>query len=270
MSVSQKYPAWIKGKIMGKQPIIKMEHIHKFFEKVHALNDVNFEIHPGEVIGLVGDNGAGKSTLIKILSGIHPPTEGKIYFKGKEVKLPSVGAARKIGIETVYQEQAVIGNLSVTKNVFLARELTKSLGPIKYADKKRMEAKTEKLMKNLRLNIASMSQEARFCSGGERQGIAIARAMHFKAKVIILDEPTTALSVKGVKQVLKFIKQLKKEGIPAILIAHAVHHIYPVSDRFVVLSKGKKIADIRKRDISQDKLNKILMGTSKARGLEVI
>jgi len=246
---------------MGKKPLVKMEHIHKWFEKVYAVNDVSLEIYPGEIIGLIGDNGAGKSTLIKILSGIHKPDKGKIFINGKNVKIPSVKDARGFGIETVFQEQAVVGDLSIEKNIFLSRELTKFKGPFTIIDNKKTKEEATKLMRELVLNIDT-GQEVRFCSGGEKQGVAIARAMQFDAKLVILDEPTTALSIKGVEQVLKFIKKMKEKGITSILISHSLHYIYPVASRFVILSKGKKIADIQKEKTSMAKIERILKGLS--------
>jgi simple sugar transport system ATP-binding protein len=231
-------------------PLVRVEDIYKWYGKVQALKGINLEVYPGEVVGLIGDNGAGKSTLIKILSGVLYKNRGKIYWKGEEVNIFSVKEARNLGIETVYQDQAVIGCLSVAQNIFMGRQPVKSWGPVKILDKSKMREESEKLAKDLKLHIPSADQEVRFCSGGERQGVAISRAMYFKAKLVILDEPTTALAISGVNKVLNFITRLKEEKIASIFVTHNLYHVYSVADRFVVLSRGEKVADIEKKDIT--------------------
>ncbi len=241
-----------KGQTLKSQ--IRAENIHKWYGSVHALRGVDLEVNPGEVVGLLGDNGAGKSTLIKILTGVISKNKGKIYWDGKEVEISSVNGARRLGIETVYQDQAVINDMSVAQNIFLGRELKKRVGPIEILDKEKMGEEARKISEYLGLAIATPDQEVRFCSGGERQGVAIARAIYFKAKLIILDEPTTALSVQGAERVLNFVRQLKKDGIASIVITHNVHHVYPVSDRFVIMSRGEVVARVEKREISKSEL----------------
>jgi simple sugar transport system ATP-binding protein len=232
-----------------------MVNIHKYFERVHALKGVDFSVYKGEVVGLVGDNGAGKSTLIKILAGVIPKDEGEIYWEGKKVEIRSVKDARNLGIETVFQEQALVDVFTLSQNVFLGRELTKTYGPIKVVDYRKMDEETRWLLRRLNLRIAeSPRRELRFCSGGEKQGVAISRAMYFQAKLIILDEPTRGLSVAGVEQVLDFVSQLKKEGIACIFITHNFQHVYPVADRFVLLSRGVKVLDEPKSSLSIEKL----------------
>jgi simple sugar transport system ATP-binding protein len=245
---------------MEKVPLLKMDHVNKWFEEVHAVNNVDFEVYPGETILLVGDNGAGKSTLIKMIAGIHQPTSGNVYFDGKKVKINSVEKARKLGIETVYQERAIVGSLSVAKNVFLGREPTKAYGPIKVVDTKRMREQSAKAVNGeLGLNIASMDQEARFCSGGEQQGIAIARALLFKSKLVILDEPTNALSLAGVRQVKEFIGELKKKGIAAIVITHSLSIMYGVCDRVVAFSHGSKVLDKPRSELPLQQIEALLL-----------
>lgn len=243
---------------MEKTPLVEMRGIYKWFESVCALNDANFKIFPGECVGIIGDNGAGKSTLIKILAGILKLDKGEIYVNGKKVKITSPQKARKLGIETVFQDQALVGSRGVAQNLFLSREITK-YGRLKLLDVKKMRAETEKLAKKLGLNIHSMDQELRLCSGGERQGIAIARSMYFKAKLIVLDEPTRALSVKAVKQVLNFIRELKHDKISCIIISHTIGHIYPVVDRFVLMSKGETKYEVQKAKTSLLQLEKTLI-----------
>lgn len=239
--------------------LVEMKNIHKWFGKVHALMGVDFSVNPSEIVGLVGDNGAGKSTLIKILTGVLSKNEGEIYFNGKKIKFSSPRDARKNGIETIYQEQALADDLSVTRNLFMGKELQKSIGPIKLLDHKKMKKASEDILSELGLSISSMEQETRLCSGGERQGIAIARAMYFKAKLVILDEPTRALGVAGVRRVLKLVKELKSRGIASIFITHNLHHVYPIADRFVILVRGKKVGDCLKKDTSISKLINLMI-----------
>lgn len=189
----------------SKHPLLEMSNIQKWFGNVHAIAGVDLTVNSGEVVAIIGDNGAGKSTLIKILVGLISKNGGTIRWEGEEVEINSIHDSRRLGIEPVYQDQAVVDGLSVYKNIYMGRELTKGFGPIKRLDVKRMSEESEKLTKKLGLNIASANQEVRFCSGGERQGVAIARAMCFEAKLTILDEPITALSLKEIKQVMKFI-----------------------------------------------------------------
>ncbi len=241
---------------MSEEPLLRMENVHKFYGSVHAVKGVDFRVEPNEIVGLVGDNGAGKSTLVEIIAGSHQADKGEIFWKGEEVKIPSVRAARELGIETVYQDQAVVDTLSVAENIFLSREPLKS-GLVKFLDKEKMKEEAKKITESLGLDIPSPEHEVRFCSGGERQGVAIARAMHFEAELVILDEPTTALSVSGVEKVMEFIERLKDSGVACIFITHNLHHVFPTADRFVVLSKGEKVADVRKEDTSIEELKQM-------------
>lgn len=243
------------------QTLVEMKNIHKWFGRVHALRGVNFQVDSSESVGLIGDNGAGKSTLIKILTGVEQADEGEIFFKGVRVKngFSSPREARDNGIETVYQEQALADDLSVRRNMFMGREPLRGFGPIKLLDHKKMEAESNRILTELGMSIRSMNQEARFCSGGEREGIAIARAMYFKADLVILDEPTRALGVAGVRRVLGLIKELKKRGIATIFISHNLYHVHPVVDRFVVLVRGQKVADIPKKETSVKELTQLLL-----------
>ncbi|MGM0414822.1 MAG: ATP-binding cassette domain-containing protein [Bacillota bacterium] len=249
---------------MGETPLVKMENIHKKFGSIHAVKGVDLEVYSGEIIGLLGNNGAGKSTLIKALVGINPKTSGKIYWQGEEVQINSIKDARKLGIEAVYQEQAVFNQLSIVQNVFMGREPKRCLvGPIKCLDYKTMKDIVGPLLKKLGMSVPSLDHEVRFCSGGERQGVAIARAMHFEAKLVILDEPTTALSVEAAKKVLSFIEHLKNEGISVILISHNMAHVYSVVDRIVVLSHGRKVEDVKKSETSRDKIEDLMSEVEK-------
>jgi len=226
-----------------EKSLVKMAGVHKWFGKVHALKGVDFEIRHSEIVGLVGDNGAGKSTLIKVLSGYHLADKGEISFEGKRVNITSSLDARKLGIETVYQEQALAPNMSISRNIFMGRELVRSLG---FMDKKAMDGGSMEALKSIGLHLRSPDALIAMLSGGERQGVAIARVLHFKAKLVILDEPTIALSVKEAQQVLEFIKQLRREGVSVIFITHNLYHVFPSADRFVVLTRGGK--DSRRRE----------------------
>lgn len=239
-----------------QKKLVKMAKIHKWFGTVHALAGVDFEVERGEIVGLVGDNGAGKSTLIKVLSGYHKADKGETYFEGKRVNIASPTDARNLGIETVYQEQALAPNMSISRNVFMGREPTRPLG---FIDRKAMDGKSMEALESIGLHLRSPEALIAMLSGGERQGVAIARALHFKAKLIILDEPTIALSIKEAQQVLAFVKQLKKEGTSAIFITHNLYHVFPVAERFVALAHGEKIADVRKKDTSISELAEVIV-----------
>jgi len=238
-----------------QKPLCELRNIHKWYGQVHALKGVSLSVLRGECVGLIGDNGAGKSTLIKIITGVIQPNNGEIFFEGKCVKIDSVQKSREMGIETVYQDRAVIGNLNIAENIFMAREQTHKIGLL---NRNFMEKKAEELTRRLDLNIMTPRQEARFCSGGERQGIAIARAMYFKSKLVILDEPTTALSAKGVMKVSRFVEHLKKENIGIIEITHNLQHIYYLADKFVVMSRGEVINILNKKEVTINDIEKIL------------
>lgn len=243
--------------------VVQMKNIHKSFGKVVALQGVNFEVGSNEAVGLIGDNGAGKSTLIKILSGVYPLTKGEIYIKGQKIDPNnySVKKAHGLGIETVFQEQALGTKQTIWRNLFLGREreLTKHLGFIQLDKAKR---ETDKMMKEL-LGFTGggvlPDSRVKTLSGGERQGIAIGRAMYFKADIVILDEPTRALSVKEVGKVLNFIKKLKDSGKSCVYISHTIANVYSVSDRFVILDRGRVVGRYERKEVSEPDLNEILI-----------
>lgn len=242
------------------RPLIEGKQICKKFGEVQALGGVSFSLNSGEILGLVGDNGAGKSTLIKILTGIFPPDKGEVFFEGERVKFSSARDARDHGIETIYQEHAVADELSVMRNIFLGKEPKKFVGFLKLLDLGHMKKESKKIMENLGFGISSMDQEVKYCSGGERQGIAIARALYFEAKLVILDEPTRELGVKEAKHVLDLALELKKKGTSCIFITHSPQDVYRIADRFLVLIRGEKVADVYKKDISMRKLTKLMRG----------
>jgi simple sugar transport system ATP-binding protein len=239
---------------MTQSPLVEVRNIHKWFGKVHAVDGVSFSIEKGELVGLVGDNGAGKSTLIKVLSGFHPSDEGEILIEGRKVQIKSPSDARAFGIETVYQEQALVELMSVSRNMFMGRE------PVRFARFLNLRKMKDcmKVLHNLGLSIGSPDLPVGNLSGGEKQGVAIARAMYFKAKLVIFDEPTRNLSVKEAQTVLDFIEGLKKENISVIFITHNLHHVYSVVERFLAIRKGQLVDDVRKEDTSIEKLTQEL------------
>ncbi len=236
--------------------LLKMEGIHKWFGKVHALKGVDFEVNKGEVVGLVGDNGAGKSTLIKVISGYHRANEGRIFWAGEEVKLSSPKDSRELGVETLYQEQALAPHLSIARNIFMGREPSAALG---FMDKKTMNTESMDALASIGLHLRSPDVMVSTLSGGERQGVAIARAIHFEAKLVILDEPTIALSVKEVQEVLDFVQELKEKGIAVIFITHNLYHVYSVADRIVVIAHGQELANMQTKDTTVDDISMIIV-----------
>lgn len=242
-------------------PLVRTENINKWFGSVHALVDVDFEIYEGEIVGLVGDNGAGKSTLIKILAGVHQKDSGKIYWKGKETEIFSVQDSRKLEIETVFQEQGLVKCFNVGENVFLGREPLKALPFIRFVkivDYKKMFEESEKVIEKLGLQIP-VKKEVGFCSGGQQQGVAMSRAMYFKSKLLILDEPARALSIAGIRAIQEFIKKLKREEIACIYITHDLRQIYPIADRIILLDKGRKIFNVQKKDITIEEIEEYIL-----------
>jgi len=237
--------------------LVEGQDIHKWFGAIHALKAVNFYVIEAEILGLIGGNGAGKSTLIKILSGVHQKDRGKISLRGKEVDFSSPRESRRAGIETVYQDQALIEDLNIAQNIFITREITKSFGIV---NNKKMIRESERLVSSLGLSISSMQKEVQFCSGGERQGIALSRAIYFKAKLVLLDEPFNALSHEGRKKISQLIKRMRdEEGISFVIISHDIERIYPLCDRFLILNRGEKKAEVAKEEITMEKMEQLMI-----------
>jgi simple sugar transport system ATP-binding protein len=241
-------------------PIIKLEGISKQFGKVNALADISFQLFPGEVHCLLGDNGAGKSTLIKILSGVHRPSRGQFLFEEKPVQLDSPRQALDLGIATVFQDLAMLSLMSITRNFFLGREPKKRLGPIQLFDSKYAAQVTEEELRKIGIKIRDADQPVGTLSGGERQAVAIARAVYFGAKVLILDEPTSALGVKEAAVVLKYIVQSKLKGIGVIFITHNVHHAWAVGDTFTVLNRGRSYGTFKREQTHREDLLQMMAG----------
>jgi len=235
--------------------LVEMRNIHKWYGKVHAVDDVSLTVNEGEIVGLIGDNGAGKSTLIKILAGYHRPDEGEIFIEGEKVRINSPSEANALGIETVYQEQALVDLMSVARNFYMGREPVKRAG---FLDKQEMN-KCMVPLRTLGLSIKSPDLLVKNLSGGEKQGTAIGRALYFKARLVILDEPTRALSVKGVQTVLDLVRGLKEVNIAVIFITHTLHHVHDVAERFVIMKNGKVVNEIKKDEASLEELTEVLM-----------
>ena len=227
---------------------------------VHALENVSLDLYPGEVLALAGDNGAGKSTLIKIISGVHHPDEGKIWYNGAEVTFENPQKAREQGIETIYQDLALADNLDVGANVFLGREPMKRLLGLPVLDRKKMRAEAADALRVLDIRINRFDLPLRSMSGGQRQAVAIGRAIHWKAKVLIMDEPTAALGVPEQRKVIALIKSLKQSGVGVIFISHNLVDIFAVTDRIVVLRRGQKVGEAATQATNSDEIVRWMVG----------
>jgi simple sugar transport system ATP-binding protein len=244
----------------GQPTVVEMKNIVKRFGTVEALRGVDFKVKKGEVRALMGDNGAGKSTLIKVLTGVYPPTGGEIFLDGQRVEIGSPADARALGIETVYQDLALVPLMSIWRNFFLGRELTTNLGPIKWLHRAEMRDQCREALRDIGIEIRSAEEKVGKLSGGERQSIAIGRAIHFGAKLLILDEPTSALSVGETNKVLSYIENAKAAGLPVIFITHNVTHIYQVSDSYTIIRHGLKVGTYQKGELSQKDIADLITG----------
>lgn len=248
----------IDSDLEGGYNLIELSGITKKFANIVALDHVDFEIRANEVLGLLGDNGAGKSTLVKIISGVLSADEGTAYRAGRQVKLSSHADAAKLGIETIYQDAALVNSLSVYRNMFLGREQTAAFG---FLRRQSMKKKTmEILASSVQISgVVSADQIVGGLSGGQRQAVAIARAVHFRKKMLLLDEPTSALSVRETENVLDYMVRLKRDGVSCVFVTHNLYHAYRVCDRFVVLSHGRKVKDVAKNDTSIEELTAVIV-----------
>lgn len=225
-------------------PIIEGRGLSKWYSGVHALKNVDFSVARGEVVGLVGDNGAGKTTLIKILSGVHKPDAGEIRIEGKPVEISTPKKAMQLGIETIYQTNSMVPSMSIARNLFMGREPVRMvLGGFGLLDHAKMRDDSVEAIANVDLHLRSPDALVGELSGGQRQGVAIARAMYFKSKVLILDEPTNHLSVKETNKVIEFVKGLKTQGLTGIFISHNMHHVFQSCDRVVAMARGSVVMD---------------------------
>jgi ABC-type sugar transport system ATPase subunit len=244
------------------EPLLSVKNLVKRFGGLTAVNQVSLDTFPGEVVGLVGDNGAGKSTLIKMISGVYHPTYGEIYFDGKLVHINNPSQARDMGIETIYQDLALAGNLPMSANIFLGREQKKRYlgGLVRVLDEKFMLEESHKLLETLDVHIPSVRAKIDKLSGGQRQAIAIVRALYWNARLLIMDEPTNNLGVAQQNQVLALIRRLKDQGVPIIVISHTMRDIFAVCDRIVVLHRGRKVADKRTEATTTEEIVQYIMG----------
>ncbi|KEP69314.1 ABC transporter ATP-binding protein [Thioclava dalianensis] len=250
------------------KPILEMRGIKKHFGNVIALAGVSFDIRPGECHCLLGDNGAGKSTFIKTMSGVHKPTEGEILFEDRPMNFASPRDAMEAGIATVFQDLAMIPLMSVTRNFFMGREPTKGAGPFKRFDVKHANEVCIEEMRKMGINLRGPDQAVGTLSGGERQTVAIARAVYFGAKVLILDEPTSALGVRQTSNVLATIDKVRRQGIGVVFISHNVRHALAVGDRFTVLNRGKTLGTAGKGEITPNALQDLMAGGQEMAQLE--
>jgi simple sugar transport system ATP-binding protein len=239
-----------------------MANIEKYFGRVCALRNISFEVGRNEIVGLVGDNGAGKSTLVKILSGVFPPTSGELYVAGRKMDFNaySVKRAHEYGIETVYQDKSLGEKQVLWRNFFIGRQITNRWGFINVREERQVANEIMLNMIGFRGRGITVDSTVSKLSGGERQGVAIGRAMHFEAEIIILDEPTVALSLKEVGKVLDFVRQIKAGGKACIYISHNIEDVYAIADRFVILDRGEVVGDLYKSDITREELDTFLLG----------
>jgi simple sugar transport system ATP-binding protein len=247
--------------------IIRMQGVAKYFGAVRALSNIDLAIGRNEIVGLIGDNGAGKSTLIKVMTGVLKPTAGRIFIRDRELDLSdySVRMAHDLSIETVYQDKSLGEKQPLWRNFFVGRQITNRFGFIDVKKEKAVAA--EMLLKSIGLRGAGITADStvKELSGGERQGIAIGRAMHFNADLIVLDEPTVALAVKEVRRVLDFVRRIKESGRACVYIEHNLAHVHQVADRLVVLDRGEVVAEIKPRDMSVADLTEYLIGLHERR-----
>jgi D-xylose transport system ATP-binding protein len=243
---------------VGAPPLVEMRNINVAFGGVHAVRDVTIDLKPGEVVGLVGGNGAGKSTLMRVLSGARPADSGEILVEGKPVSITNPRDAKAYNIETIYQTLALADNVDAPGNVFLGREITTRLGSL---DDSSMESETRKIMGRLNPNFTRFKMAVRTLSGGQRQAVAIARAVYFNARILIMDEPTAALGPAETAQVRNLIRQLKEEGIGIFLISHDIHDVFDLSDRISIMYHGRIVDTVDKTSVTPDEIvSMIILG----------
>jgi ABC-type sugar transport system ATPase subunit len=248
------------------EPMLQVRELTKRFGGLTAVDRVDLDVHPGEVVGLLGDNGAGKSTLIKMVSGVYRPDGGQIFFQGKEIRLGSPMDALELGIETLYQDLALAENLNVYANIFLGREKTKPfLGFIRVLDHASMHTESQKVLKRLEIEIPSLKSQIKTLSGGQRQAVAIGRSIYWNAKLLIMDEPTAALGVQEQRKVLDLVRVLRSQDIPVIVISHQLYDIFSVTDRLVIMRRGKKVAERLTKETTPDEVVGLIIGSEEVK-----
>jgi simple sugar transport system ATP-binding protein len=236
-----------------RNELLRLEKISKNFGPNTVLKDVSFSIGKNEVVGLLGDNGAGKSTLVKIMSGVVPMTSGSFFWQGEQISGVNRAETERLGIETIFQDSALVPQMSIARNIFMGREITNKLGFMKV---RQMDAIATDVLNSVVTieGIKSSRQLVQSLSGGQAQAVAIARAVHFKRSLLILDEPTSALAVRATEALLAYLTQLKGEGVSSVLVTHNLHHAFQVCDRHIVMNHGKKILDVHRDDTSVEEL----------------
>jgi simple sugar transport system ATP-binding protein len=243
-----------------KHIVLEAKNISKYFGTITALENVNLTVREGECLGVVGDNGAGKTTLMKVLSGLYKPSNGSLFFNGNKQILNSPKDSQNLGLEMVYQDLALAGNLPIGENIFLGREPTRNFGFLKLLDYKKIKALSEAHLDKLKINVKSANQKVEELSGGQRQAIAIARATAFNSKIVIMDEPTAALAIKEVGKVLDLINNLKKMGVSVIIISHRMDDIFAVCDRVMAIFQGTNFAESELSNTARDEVIGWIMG----------
>jgi len=246
---------------IDKNALLTVKNISKSFGSVVALSDVSFDIYKNEVVGIVGDNGAGKSTLIKIISGNFQPDKGEIFFEGKKIVFKSPMDARKLSIETVYQDLSICNNLDSVSNLFIGREIYKNIIGFEVLDKKNMEKKTIEVLKKVGIDIPSVREKIEYLSGGQRQAVALGRFVAWGKKLTLLDEPTAALGVRETRQVLNLIDSIRRNNISIILICHNLPQIFEIVDRIIVLRHGKVAGIKNKNETNPDEIVSMITGS---------
>lgn len=248
--------------VTEQQPLLKVVDLYKHFGGLVAVDNVSMQVYPGEVVGLVGDNGAGKSTLIKMVSGVYHPDGGQIFLEGKEVHMDTPMEARNRGIETIYQDLALCENLDATVNIFLGREpMRRQLGLFNVVDRDHMLAESETVLHQLDIEIPNLQRAMRQMSGGQRQAVAIARAVYWDARLMIMDEPTAALAVAEQRKVLDLCRTLRDRGVPVIIISHNLQDVFAVADRIVVLRRARKVAELTAKETDTDEVVALMTGS---------
>jgi simple sugar transport system ATP-binding protein len=245
-------------------PLLEMRGMSKSFGAVKAVVNVNLKLNRGEILGLVGDNAAGKSTLMKILTAVYKPDDGEIFFEGKSIKIDNPRKARDLGIEMIYQDFSLAPNLNITENIFLGKEISRSIAGFSILDKKKMNQLAEEALKGSLIRIDSVQAKVTELSGGQQQGVSIARAIAFDAKIIIMDEPTASLSIKAITPLLELMKQYRDKGISMIFITHRIQDIFYTCDRVMVLRRGVCVSDCAIENTSIDEISGLITGRQEA------
>ncbi len=244
-----------------RQPILQLKEVSKRFGGLIAVNQVSLEIYPGEVVGLLGDNGAGKSTLIKLISGVYQSDGGQMFYQGKETHFSSPKDARQQGIETIYQDLALCENLDASANIFLGREpVRRTLGLFNQVNREYMLTESKQVLDQLDIQIPNLRRPIRQMSGGQRQAVSIARAVYWKARLMIMDEPTAALGVPEQRKVLQLVKTLQERGVPVLLISHNMSDVFAVADRVIVMRRGRKAGELVTAKTNANEVVSLMVG----------